>query len=710
MLEEEFLKLKNNYEETGLYRDNTSFDFVNIELAREPANFFDIHSRYIFADPNEDRFEYDEFWDIQEKRCIDGITIPGALKHDGTIEEIHIEGEHYDYLNFSQIKTVKLPKGSNSSGTGGEAVVRDITIAASKKEQCPDFFDGDYYFYKAKALARLLGLNLCVGKRRRAGYTYKLAKNAEHRLTKHQNTITNLCAYDWAYLIGNNRLMTFLEKNIRFTNQYTDFGKDIIGNKKELTSAFELVDGTLVGFKSSVKAMSLGSNPGLVRGLEGDFVLEEAGVFPNLKEVIAALLASLKEGLFSVGMYTLFGTGGGEESNFEAFEEVFFNPKKFDCLAFDNIYDDEAEGTACSFFVPYHWNMLGYYDENGNSDKETVTAIRDAKIKELKATGDSKKVVEYEMEWPAKPSEAFARSSSNLMPTKDLERVEKRILNDPSFTANKYTGTVEYNKEGKLYFDRHTDHPEIVNFPLQEGDDIEGIICMWEHPYRNREGKIPDKLYSIWHDSFALDKDPEYIKLTDSLGVSLLYERPNNFTPTKGNCIIGCYIGRPKSTEIYNNNLIKWCEWVNATILIENDRETVKAYCKSKRKLHLLQREPDLAWNPEDNKKYGRGYGITMTEPRKDAATLYIVDWLTTVIGKTSDGRVIMVVDTIKSLRIIRELKKLRKKGNFDCFSALRVGMYDMREFLHNEKIVKESKNSVNNYLNRISRTYRKGR
>jgi hypothetical protein len=40
-----------------------------------------------------------------------------------------------------------------------------------------------------------------------------------------------------------------------------------------------------------------------------------------------------------------FGTGGTEGDGFEALEELFYHPETYDCMAFENEWDEGLQGT-----------------------------------------------------------------------------------------------------------------------------------------------------------------------------------------------------------------------------------------------------------------------------------------------------------------------------------------------------------------------------
>jgi hypothetical protein len=47
-----------------------------------------------------------------------------------------------------------------------------------------------------------------------------------------------------------------------------------------------------------------------------------------------------------------FGTGGDEGSYFETLKDMFYNPDGYNCLGFDNIWDEHTSNKKCGFFIP----------------------------------------------------------------------------------------------------------------------------------------------------------------------------------------------------------------------------------------------------------------------------------------------------------------------------------------------------------------------
>jgi len=75
-------------------------------------------------------------------------------------------------------------------------------------------------------------------------------------------------------------------------------------------------------------------------------------------------------GAIKTGMITIFGTSGDMEGGTVDYADMFSRPEAFGLLPFENSWDERDTEEKVGFFHPINWNMEGFYDENGNSDKE----------------------------------------------------------------------------------------------------------------------------------------------------------------------------------------------------------------------------------------------------------------------------------------------------------------------------------------------------
>jgi len=718
--------LTNPYEVVEGYDDNMTLfkakdiSFVNTSEFSRSAKYFLKNGVYTKAHPIYDKDEYDAFWDEEERRCIEGITLPGRLirENDGTykMQNIHITGEHYGYLNYSQMKKTK-----EKEVQGGALVSKDgelLTKSADKLTSFPDFWEGDYFYFKAKEIARRMGLHLVVGKSRRKGYSYKNGWIAANRANLIKNSCTVLGAFDSSSLYPEGT-MTMADNYLQFLAKNTDWSKRrLIDRDDFIKFGYKYNDslGVERGYLSRIICVSFGPNrPGAARGKDADLVLiEEAGKCPNLSDVLDSTLPTLKDGSLVTGQMIVFGTGGGEDKLWEGFEDLFFSPYAEGFMSFDNIWDEGQKGTECGFFIPSELNKRGFIDKHGNSDEQGAKEF-ELKEREKRKKKGTKKLNGYIMEEPFCPSEAFSRKSDSILPVAQLAEQLKRVQRDPSIKALAKTGIIiNAGKEGLKFKDRmfaergeeKLFYDPITEFPLKSESDPRGCVIMWSPPYKitmpDGSRIIPDKLYRAWHDPYAMPKETKFITSKDSLGCTYIFERSNNITPGLGDRLVACFTGRRDTTDEYNDEMFNLVRYYHAELMFENDRGDVLNYAKKNRLLEILVDEPDIIWKKAlQTAKTGRNKGITINTKRKEDGIIYVRDWLLTKRGIDENGNDLLNLHYIYDEALLRELIKWNMKGNFDRVSTLIVGMFDTKEQFHTE-ISKPNPNRFNQYSNHI--------
>ncbi len=685
--------------------------FVNTKEFSTTGQYFLDHGIYTDLSPIYDKIAYDKFWDDEERKRKEGVTLPCSLvkRKDGSyaLQDLHITGEHYGYLNYAPIKRV----APDTLAKIEEFIIQGKDVAELSEQKVislPQFFDSDYYYFKSVELARKKGRHLVVGKARRKGYSYKNGWIAANRADLYRNTTTALGAFHADSL--------YPEGTMQMTNDYlqhvaatTDWSKRRLVDKKDFIKfGYKRNDGLGIerGYKSVVLATSFApNNAGALRGKSADFMMiEEAGKNPILSAILASTLPTLKTGTTLSGLLIVFGTGGGEDKQWEGFEELFYSPSSDDFLGFNNVWDDDARGTECGFFVPSYMGKEGFVDKHGNSNVRGAMDYELNMREKKKRAKSAKKLTDYIMEEPFTPKEAFSRDSSGIFPAAELEEQLKRVQKDPDIKALHRVGNLVSTTKGvvfkdKMFMDKdelkHAHNP-ILNYPLRKEDDAYGSFVMWSPPYRSTvaldnvnktltKGAIPANLYRICHDPFALSKDTKDISSKDSLGSFYVYERNNNFTAGKGDRLVAAYTGRPGSTDDFNDIMFKAAEYYNAVIQFENDRGDVYSYARQHKCLHMLADEPDVIWKKAlQTKKVGRKKGITINVQRKLDGVVYVRDWLLMKRGKDEFGNNLLNLHYIYDEALLKELLRYNlDRGNFDRVSALIVGQYDIKEQFH---------------------------
>lgn len=323
----------------------------NSDKFREPALQFIATGHY--CSYPEGTSEFFAYWDEQMDRCKNGYTAD-----DGDF----ISGYNYFYLNFCPIQRIIYTTINNPDGSTKIKKTRDL--------QFPDFYDYDYYFFQAVEDAEGEGKHLCALKSRRKGYSYKNASMACRNYYLFPGSKTYIYASNKQYLTEDGILtkawdyMDFIDKNTAWGKKRSVntqmrkragfFTKDEYGNEIEL------------GFKSEIIGVTLKDNPDVVRGKAGKLIIfEEAGSFSELGAAWQIARPSVEQDGMAFGTMIAFGTGGDEDSHFETLKDMFYNPDGYNCMGFDNIWDETPSDKKCGFFIPQYTNM-DFRDDEGN--------------------------------------------------------------------------------------------------------------------------------------------------------------------------------------------------------------------------------------------------------------------------------------------------------------------------------------------------------
>lgn len=707
------------FNEKGLYILE-DIAFCNTNQFNETARYFKKNGVYTKA-PKGSR-EYNQFWDIEEERRTNGMKAPGKLTTilgpDGkpyqSIQEVHITGEHYGFLNYGRIKRTKDADLEELKHVLKDSpLLKNARRVGSKDIDFPSFLDGQYHWMKAKEAGRENGLNIVMTKSRRKGYSYMEAWDTADTVNMIPFCTVLVGAYDYKYITVGNQIMPMAKRYLDFLELNTDFKRGYLkeplehiklGYKRQQEGNKEF------GYQSEIVAVSFMNNPDAAVGKDAIKIkLEECGKFPNLKQALDVTLSTTEDGSIITGQIIMFGTGGTDDANWADFEDIYYHPEKYNCMLFDNVWDEGASGNGVGFFHPQYIGDPAFVDQHGNSRVAEAKASHEKLKKEAKKSKTNAEYLKFIGQRANCPQEAFASGSDNIFPSAEILEQLNRVEHNPDYKYLHRVGQlvrgdtrVKFKMNEELLASGLKVHDPIFDFPLKSGSDVTGAYVEWVSPYRDPiTGQIPKGLYRLWHDPYAHDKDSiKDVKIKDSLGATYIYERLNTFTPGRGDYFIGCLVGRPPRMDDYNDDLLKACEYVGGEIMFENDRGDVKGFFAKHKKLHLLANEPDLEWEATLKGKTGRGKGMHMTDARKATGAIMLRDWLLTPRGKDVYGNVKLNLHYIYDAALLRELLKWNLKGNFDRVSALLVGMFDMKECFDRE-IRQPQAPTKNSFFNR---------
>tara|TARA_R110000737_G_scaffold252551_1_gene261949 strand:- start:3181 stop:5151 length:1971 start_codon:yes stop_codon:yes gene_type:complete len=650
--------------------------FTNTDRVRPSAVSFLTNGYFTNALPGTK--EYYEFWDEEKNRCLYGYTI----------DDIHVTGFHYFYLNYCPIDRAV------------DEVLPDGTTQAKRERTFPRFYDGDWEYFHEIDKARGTNKHMIVLKARRKGYSYKAGSMLARNYFFVKNSKNFVFAASKEFLIGDG-LLSKAWDFLSFIDDHTAWSQPRLKDREmhKMSGYKKKVNGLEIemGMKSQIMGVSLKDNPDKVRGKAGELVFfEEAGSFPGLLKAWEVTMPTMRQGAKTLGMMVAFGTGGTEGSDFEAMEEIFYNPAAYDCMDYDNIWDEGAIGTKCGYFIPIQKNLDGFIDDDGNSLEEKAVNYEGQMRDKKKGAADAKSLDQYIAEHPFSPQEATLRVTANLFDVASLQEQYNNIK-ARNLQAIGTIGKFYYGKDGDIKFTPDGDIKQIIKYPHRKDDDTTGGVVIYEAPYRNAQGQVPLNMYVICHDPYGQNQSAD----STSLGAAYVLKRPNNISQPD-DIIVASYVGRPLTQDEYNKNLFMLADYYGCKIGFENDRGEVIAYAKRHRKLHRLQEEFEMLDKKDlRSKTVKRQYGMHMTEARKRQGEIYIRDWLNTNRSTDDKGNQTLNLHKIYDPALLLELIKFNHKGNFDRVMAFMVGMYHTRELYNAEiKEVLED-NSANSWFDR---------
>ncbi|KKN88654.1 hypothetical protein LCGC14_0245450 [marine sediment metagenome] len=689
---------------------------VNTEEFRREAVYFQKHKRY---DDGELGSPYwHDWWDEQQYRSLHGYEVGG----------VKVSGYFYWYLNFCPIWLVR----ASDYGVVTKNRPTNARKAGERVYTFPDFWDEDYRYFTSLDIAEYgitledykklpidLELieeedNLSGGhhmtwlKPRGVGASFKGGALPARNYFCIRGSKSFCYAFETEYLTKDGIVNKFLDYR-EFVNEHalgfaksSDFKKDT--SKMHWRASYDNGDGKERGYKSEVMGVTLKDNTDKARGKRGKIiVIEEAGMFPGLLEVIKKGRPSVEEVDYNFGTIVVFGTGGSrkegsknvkvdKEANLAGLRALMYNPSTHNMLRFNNVYDPGMEGTDIGLFTSSIKNPQ-YKDKDGNSLTGPVKALRE---KERKVAAKSTEPLDLILEMsenPYNPSEALLETRSNPFISKGLLAHRNRVQGTGLFRSLPIVGRYEWigkprDKSVKFYKDDKL--KPVWTYPHSQRVDNTGAILLYEEPVKIK-GIIPPDLYILNVDAYRFAESTGV-----SLGAAYMIKVENNFTRDRGDILAASYVGRPPGSdgqEDFNHTIFKLAVAFNAKIAFENDEDgDIIGYAKRKNLTHMLQDEFQMAYDEtlKPNTGSKRKFGVKISSGRNDTVKrqgdLFFKKWLYKVRWINEDGEEYFNYHTINDLGLLQELCQYNLIGNFDRVASMRVGMYFLQELLYEER------------------------
>lgn len=666
--------------------------FVNTELFNEAARTYQATGRY--TQFKVDSIPHRQFRRRECDRRRNGFSAPCWQNPDGSIEDVWITGGHYNFLNYT-----RMERTDESS-----VIVTEHGATAKKIYSFPSFIDAQFWTWQIIEFCRRNGLHLIIDKTRRGGFSYIMAADSSNEVNLSKHKVVIHVAADNKYLIKQGGLSDFAVNNLKFFEEKTPFKRGIYSPTTDsFKLGYRMKNGVEAddSWSSSLLSVSANNNPDCAIGKDAVTIkVEELSTMQNFDDFMNVTEPTMTVGTRTTG--TLMAWGTATAANMQIFEQNFYNPKAFNFMPFENVWDNDARNEVCGFFKSYAWGLEGEidgvkgFDEDGNSNLRIGLKLAARERIEKKKTAKTfAEYLNYLGQRALFPAESFSSASENIFSSEALNKFEDKLRVDNSY---KFYTDGELFEDGtkKIYFKSNAririENPDMKTYdyiqgvPRRGNEDPHGCIRVWFAP-EYEETYINDRLvrsilpgtYVAVYDPVGIDKDKKEITDRHSHNSIFVIEMPrerNGFKPK----LCAAYYGRTERLEEADEKFYRLCKWYNCigTGLVEINRgETVSNFRKWKATKYLGY-EPLYVWDSAVKEKVSTSYGYNIgSGPKKLDGLRLLKEFLYEVIGKNEFGEDIYVFERFLDYQTILELKKFNAEGNFDRISSLiLLGIY----------------------------------
>lgn len=688
--------------------------FVNTELFNEAARTYQATGRY--TQFKVDSIPHRQFRRRECDRRRNGFSAPCWQNPDGSIEDVWITGGHYNFLNYT-----RMERTDESS-----VIVTEHGATAKKIYSFPSFIDAQFWTWQIIEFCRRNGLHLIIDKTRRGGFSYIMAADSSNEVNLSKHKVVIHVAADNKYLTKQGGLSDFAVNNLKFYEEKTPFKRGIFSPTTDsFKLGYRMKNGVEAddSWSSSLLSVSANNNPDCAIGKDAVTIkVEELSTMQNFDDFMNVTEPTMTVGTRTTG--TLMAWGTATAANMQIFEQNFYNPRAFNFMPFENVWDNDARNEVCGFFKSYAWGLEGEidgvkgFDEDGNSNLRIglKLAARE-RIKKKKTAKTFSEYLNYLGQRALFPAESFSSASENIFSSEALNKFEDKLRVDNSYRF--YTdGELFEDGLKKIYFKSNArikiENPDakiydyIQGVPRRGNEDPHGCIRVWFAP-EYEETYINDRLvrailpgtYVAVYDPVGIDKDKKEITDRHSHNSMFVVEMPrerNGFKPK----LCAAYYGRTERLEEADEKFYRLCKWYNCigTGLVEINRgETVSNFRKWKATKYLGH-EPLFVWDATIKEKVSTSYGYSIGNgPKKLDGLRLLKEFLYEVIGKNEFGEDIYVFERFLDYQTILELKKFNADGNFDRISSLiLLGIYwksidikGKRELANRKKVTEDN-------------------
>ena len=660
--------------------------FVNTHLFTEMADTYIKTGKY--TNYKTDSIPHRQLRRRECDRRKNGFDAPCWINEQGKLENIHITGDYYNFLNYTRMElTDESTIVSGSKASTGE-----------KKYAFPRFIDAQYWTHNCLQFAKDNGFHFIIVKTRRGGFSYMMAARASNAVNLRKHKVFINVAADKKYLTKKGGLTDFAVANLKFYEEKTPFKRGIYSpTVEDFRLGYRLSNGVEAedSWQSSLISVSANNDPDCAIGKDAIGInVEELSTMQNFEEFMQVTEPAMTVGDITTGMLVAWGTATA--ANMQVFEQNFYCPTSYNFMPFENVWDKDCRNEICGFFKSFAWGLEGFVDgvpsvdKFGNSNLELGLQVaargRANKKKTAKSYAD---YLGYLGQRALFPAESFSSATENIFVGEALNKWEEVLRIDSSYKFYidgelfmNTGGTVEFKSNERILKENPNAkvYDWIQGVPRRGNEHPRGCVRVWYSPEYTEKyvgdrkvREIPKGTYVVTYDPVGFNKENKDITERHSHNSIHVWEMPSARNGYKLKCCAAFY-GRPEKLEEADRIFYYLCVWYNAidTGIVEVNRgETVSNFKKWKA-LKYLAHEPLYVWDPSIKQKVSNTYGYVITEgTRKLDALRLFKEFLWTEIGKDEHGEAVYIFHRIYDYQGILEVKKWNNIGNFDRVSEM---------------------------------------
>lgn len=550
---------------------------------------------------------YDDFWDEQDRRCIEGY----APLVNG-VEYPRVTGPHYFYLNMVQIMMKKV-------GQKGK-----------KKLNYPYYRVLDHMLFLEIEKAELMGYGLIIGKARRMGLSY----------IGDCMTIWNLLFFlDNECAIGagkKDKALELFDKVIKSLSNIRDeykvsYKKKSTPNGAELKFGYDITENkvrSIAGVGSKLTVKTFFSDPSAFEGGSYSFfIFEEIGIQDNLIKSYKASEPCFLDGADQFGVPMMYGTGGEVDKGSRDMKIVYeapeaFNMKKLFIPAY--LYypgsDPEEIGEDASELDKMEADANFFDPSTGRTDQ--IKALKHILKRRKRASKSKDGYIKEVQSRPTEEAHLFLKTSGGTL-NRIILNNQLQTIYDGILPYTPVQGRLEwvYDKSLEIKLARcqtqkerdklHILHKSTVKFV----EDKNGTFWKIADPI-NR----PDLPYDA--DIGGTDSYDEVVpENTGSMGATLGYRVFNGLTKDY-NMPVGLVYerGDASSDDSFYGNSLKFCVMYQMKTLVEYSKIMIINYFEDCGAQQYLKEKPILR-NEAIANKGRQTYGYHVKAEMKNIIT-----------------------------------------------------------------------------------------